>query len=102
MTEHRRFETDVRRHFVGEVVATGMGAVRLRGVLFVYDAGSGEFVKKAELRERIFAIDNTVSITVLPSKCDFEALTYVREDGNLLLSDGRDIRLDIAAFGAHG
>jgi hypothetical protein len=102
IVEHRRFESDVRRHFVGKVVACDQGHFRVSGFIFRYNLASGQFEKIEEPRERVFVIDNMISLTVLPPTCDLERMTYERYRDELYLTDFGDVRLEIGAFGGQG
>lgn len=102
IVEHRRFETDVRRHFVGRVEALSTAGIRVSGFMFVFDQRAGSFVRKEDHRTRIFQLDNLIGVTVLPAETNLDALTYQRDEGGLAITDGSNIRLDIAAFGSRG
>ncbi len=97
--ERRVFAEDVRRHFVGVVEACSDQALRLRGYLFVYDSGSGAFMRKPELRTRVLPLDNRIIINVLPDHISAESIGFsTGSDGNLELTDGADFGLDISEF----
>ena len=81
IVEHRRFESDLRRHFIGEVQFYDKDHLRVKGSLFVFDHGCGEFVKVPPERTRVFSIDNHISITVLPEEFDLaSALLQAKRD----------------------
>jgi len=102
IVEHRRFESDLRRHFIGEVQYYDNDHLRVKGCLFVFDHGRGEFVKVPPERTRVFSIDNHISITVLPEGFDFTSAVYKRNANDLVFTDGKTVELDIGAFGSHG
>lgn len=102
IVEHRRFESDMRRHFVGEVQYYDADHLRLKGYLFVFDHGRGAFVKVPPERTRVFSIDNRISITVLPEDFDLAAAGYKRNGPDLVFGDGATTELDIGAFSSHG
>jgi hypothetical protein len=101
MVERRRFDSDVRRHFVGVVEDVSEGTVRARGFAFVFDTGSGGFVKKNEWRTRIISLlDADNVINVLPDSFEPEHARYTLDsDRRLVLTDGKDLQLDIHEFG---
>ena len=101
VAERRRFESDLRRHFVGEVIATSGGSIRARGYVFVLNSGTGTFEKKPELRTRLIsATDANNIINVLPESVDLEAVRYTYDSGRrLTVTDGVDFKLDINEFG---
>ncbi len=97
--ERRAFPGDVRRHFIGHVEAATAAAIRVRGWLFVYDAGAREFVKKPEQRTRLIPVDNHVIVNLLPATVNVDAVHYFRDaEGNLSLTDGADFELDVSEF----
>ncbi len=97
--ERRLFSEAVRRHFVGEVLATSDRPLRVRGYLFVYDTSASTFSRKPELRTRIVSLDNRVVVNVLPSSVDVNSVRYARDsDGNLTLTDNFELDLDISEF----
>ena len=102
IVEHRRFESDLRRHFVGKVLYFDANYLRVRGYLFVFDHGRGEFAKVPPERTRVFSIDNRISITVLPGEFDIESALYKRNGMDLAFTDGKTVELDIGAFSSHG
>ena len=102
IVEHRRFETDMRRHFVGRVQFYDSHHLRVRGSLFVFDHGRGEFVKVPPERTRVFLIDNRISLTVLPESFDLENAGYQRNGPDLVFTDGKATALDLGAFSSHG
>ena len=102
IVEHRRFESDVRRHFVGEVQFHDGNFLRVKGYLFVFDHGRGEFIKVPPERTRIFSVDNRISITVLPKEFDLTTAAYKKNGTDLLFTDGKTDELHIGAFSSHG
>ena len=102
IVEHRRFESDMRRHFVGEVQYYDADHLRVKGFLFVFDHGCGEFVKVQPERIRVFSIDNHISITVLPEEFELPSAIYKRNGPDLVFTDGKTLELDIGAFSSHG
>lgn len=99
----RLFESDVRRHFAGEVKAAESLAVRLEGYLFVFDAAKNAWVKRPEKRTRIVGLaDSGHVVKVIPSGVNLDELEYrISPDKHLVVTDGRGFSLDINEFGAH-
>ena len=96
----RNFEEDLRRHFVGEVIAANETAVRVHGYAFVMDSMLNEFVKRAASRTRVFGFgDSGHVIAVLPHGVAVETLRYESRDRRLILTDGGSFRMDINEFG---
>ena len=102
IVEHRRFETDMRRHFVGEVTFYDANHLRVKGVLFVFDHSNGVFSKIPPERTRVFSIDNRISITILPQAFETANAEYRRNDADLVFTDGKTIEIEIGAFNSHG
>ena len=97
--ERRLFVGDVRRHFVGQVEACTDHALRVRGYLFVYDSSASAFTRKPEQRTRILPLDNRLILNVLPEGISLEEIRYTHDaEGNLSLTDGADLELDISEF----
>lgn len=94
------FESDVRRHFVGEVVAASDFAARVQGYVFVYEPGRRQFARRPELRTRIVGFADSLSIIkVLPADVEIDRLAYrLGPDGMLRLTDGRQFETDIHEF----
>lgn len=102
IVEHRRFESELRRHFIGKVLYFDANYLRVKGFMFVYDHGTGSFAKVPSERTRVFSIDNRISITVLSEKFDLTSANYQRNGPVLAFSDGKTPPLDIGAFSSHG
>jgi hypothetical protein len=96
----RLFEGDLRRHFVGEIVAANNRAVRVKGYAFIFYPARNEYVRRPELRERIIALaDAGEIINVIPGNVSLEELTYrPSEENRLVVTDGKSFRLDINEF----
>lgn len=102
VVEHRRFESDVRRHFVGKVVSCQGSVLRLEGYLFTFNLNSGRFERVSGIRERIFSIDNRISFTLLSPNCDLDNLMYQSGEAGLYLTDDNEVNLDVGVFAKHG
>ena len=97
--ERRLFVGDVRRHFVGEVEACTDRALRVTGYLFVYDSSASAFTRKSERRTRILPLDNRLILNVLPEGVSLEEVRYTHDaEGNLSLTDGAGLELDVSEF----
>jgi hypothetical protein len=99
--ERRYFESDLRRHFAGEIVRSSETAIRLIGYVWVYNSNKGEFIKKPEKRERVFNIsgDNRLTINILPPETIIDEITYQHStEKGLIVTDGKTFELDMAEF----
>lgn len=97
----RLFEEDLRRHFAGQVTAVSESMMRLKGYVFVFDESLNDFVRQADLRERLSGIaDAGLVINLLPSNADLALVRYATNDkGQRILTDGETFTLDISEFG---
>jgi hypothetical protein len=98
----RLFNTDLRRHFVGEVQAVEDNVVRLEGYAFIFDESHSQFIKRTERRVRIMGIaDSGIIINVIPPEVNLKELMYrMSNERRLVLTDGRSFSLDINEFSA--
>ena len=99
----RNFESDLRRHFAGEILEVTDGVTRLRGYTFVFDTLTNQFVKRPQPRTRLFALGNgDYIVNVLPGGVSLDALVYVTDKTrDLVITDNKDFSLEIHEFGAH-
>lgn len=99
----RRFDSDIRRHFVGEVTAYENGTARLEGFAYVFDARRNQFVRKDEHRVKIVNLGESGFIAnVFSADVDLSLLRYTQNArGSLVVTDGNGFELDIHEFGAH-
>jgi len=98
----RLFDKDLHRHFVGEVVACNNSLARIRGYAFVYDDNSNNFVRRQELRTRIFSLtDAGYIINLLPEDADLEKIHYVTDQENhRMITDGKTFSVNVSEFSA--
>jgi hypothetical protein len=100
IVSRRLFPEDLRRHFVGVVVAESGGLHKVEGYGFVFDEGTGRFRRKPDLRRRVFSLGEAqLIVNQLPSEVDVDSLQYVLLDGILVVTNNRGFRLDINEFG---
>jgi hypothetical protein len=98
----RIFEKDLRRHFAGEVLESTDTAVRVRGYAFVYDDNSQEFVRRDEIRTRLFSLtDAGYIINLMPSEVILEEIRYqIDERNQRIITDGKAFQLNVSEFSA--
>jgi hypothetical protein len=94
---HRQFfPEDARRHFVGTVESHEGALVRVEGYLFAMDMTRSQFVRREQLRTRIFLLGDAVIVNVLPARVKIDQITYTHgPNGDIHLTDGTDWHLDI-------
>ncbi len=97
----RYFETDLRRHFIGEVVAAGECVAKVKGYAVVYDQGEGRYAVKPDVRVRILSLTDARNIiNIIPRDTRIENAKYVfSADKRLIVTDGESFSLDINEFG---
>ena len=97
----RAFETQVRRHFVGEVVAAEGAQARITGYVFIYDERSAHYVRKNSKRTTIIDLASSgYIVNVIPPTVDIESARYETIDRNeLFFVDGKGFQLNINEFG---
>ena len=97
----RRFEKDVRRHFVGEVHGYEQGVARASGYVFVIDDLSKHlFVKRPDRRTKLIPImSGDVIVNVIPETVDVEGVAYELKDRSLVVTDGSAWTMDVKEFG---
>ncbi len=96
----RSFDGDLRRHFVGEVHETTRFAMRVQGYSFVFDEGTKQFVRREDLRIRIFSlIDAGFVINILPGEVCLEDIRYKWDEENRrFLTDEKTFKLNVSEF----
>jgi hypothetical protein len=97
----RRFEKDVRRHFVGEVEGYEQGVARASGYVFVIDDLSKHlFVKRPDRRTKLIpSMSGDVIVNVIPETVDLEQVAYELQDRSLVVTDGSSWSMDVKEFG---
>jgi len=96
----RKFDQDLRRHFVGIVLALEGSIVRMEGYTFVFDAHKDVYIKRPEKRIRIFDLsDSGHIVNVIPKEAELEKVTYKISELRLFVTDGKSFSLEINEFG---
>jgi hypothetical protein len=96
----RLFANEVRRHFAGEVAGAADGLIEIKGYTFVFHTGTNEYHRRPEVRTRIFSLaDAGHIVNKLSREVDIAALQYRSIEGHLVVTDGKDFKLDINEFG---
>ncbi|MBB3064979.1 hypothetical protein [Limibacillus halophilus] len=96
----RHFPQEVRRHFIGEVQSVQDTAIRASGYTFIFDESRNTFVRKPELRVRVFGTtDSGLIVNIISNAADLEAVSYhANEKGNVVCTDGKYFSLDVNEF----
>ncbi len=98
----RLFETEIRRHFVGEIMEVTGSTVRLEGNAIIFDSTKNQYSRKPELRTTIVDLaESGYIVNFIPSKVNIRDLQYIlNQNKRLVVTDGKDFSLDINEFGA--
>ena len=98
----RTFETDLRRHFIGEIKAVNDSIARIEGYFMVFDKSRNTFIKKPAPRVTIMDLSSSgYWVNIIPQDVKLTDLTYIYDSNNkLTLTDGKSFQLDINEFGA--
>jgi hypothetical protein len=100
VVERRRFDSDLRRHFVGQVDQVDGSAMRVIGYTFVYDSGVTRYVRSSGPRTRVIALNSGgLVINVAPPDTRIDDVRYEDRDGRLTVTDGGAFNLDVNEFG---
>ena len=101
VVERRLFESDVRRHFLGEVERIEAAAMRVRGYVFTFDSPSSQYLRSENQRTRILPlVASGFIVNVIPAATEIDDVQYVfNELGRLVVTDGGAFSLDINEFG---
>ena len=97
----RRFETDIRRHFIGEVVDQSGLMARVEGYVFVFHAGTNKYVKRHDKRIRLIGLaDSGNLINILTPSANVDQAIYTQSpEQRLIVTDRKSFSLDINEFG---
>ena len=97
----RTFETDLRRHFIGEIKVAKDSIARIEGYFMVLDKSKNTFIKKPSLRVTIMDLSSSgYWVNIIPKEVKPD-LEYVYDRNNkLTLTDGKSFVLDINEFGS--
>lgn len=99
----RLFDENIRRHFVGEVVAVDGVVARMEGYTFIYDAKKNQYLKAPEKQISIYDLSESGYVVNIISKdVDIEKLEYKTVDRvHLVITDGELFSLGIHEFGVN-
>jgi len=97
------FQSDLHVHYIGEVQDVSETAVRIRGYVFILDNSSGKFVRREDMRTRIFPlVDAGIVIIVLQGEVILEEVRYSSNDKNQrVITDDKAFEMNVSEFGAN-
>ena len=98
----RFFLQELRRHFVGVVLESTDMVVRVKGYAFVFDDAKNDFVRREEIRTRIFSLtDAGYIINIFPNEAILDDISYkVDENNQRIITDGKTFKMNISEFSA--
>lgn len=97
----RMYETQLQRHFVGQVDAVEGAIVRATGYVFIYDESKVQYIKKKSQRTTLLDLaESGYIVNFIPQPVELDDLRYEYIDRTYLaLTDGKGYELDINEFG---
>lgn len=97
----RTFETDLRRHFIGEIREVSGSVARVDGFFMVFDKNKNAFVRKPGLRVTVMDLSSSAYwVNIIPKNVKIGDMKYTHDsDRGLTISDGDAYSLDISEFG---
>lgn len=100
IVERKYFKEDIRRLFCGEVIECSDNLLRAKGYVWSMRQNLNQFVKKPELRERVFCLGNRVVINVISPDTDIGLIRYSYDPkSGHSMTDGKDYSFNIDEFG---
>lgn len=73
----RSFESELRRHFIGEVKAVNGSIARVEGYFLLFDTTKNIFVKQPSVRETIMDLSSSEYwVNIIPKDVKLEDLNY--------------------------
>jgi hypothetical protein len=99
----RSFETELRRHFVGEIMAAEGVITRIEGYAFVFDTTRNVFVKKPEKRTSIIDLaESGYLVNIIPVQVNIDDLVYKQStQRTMIVTDDKGFSLEINEFGTN-
>ena len=96
----RLFHWDLRRHFVGEVQEVTDSTIRVQGFAFIFDDTSQQFIRRDDLRIRVFSLlDAGIVINVLSTEINIEDIHYKTDEKNRrVITDNKTFSMNVSEF----
>ena len=96
----RTFEGNLRRQFVGVVQAVTDFAMRVQGYAFVFDDVTKQFVRREDLRTRIFSLlDAGLVIHILPEETRLDDVQFIWDENNRrMITDRKNFSMNVSEF----
>jgi hypothetical protein len=99
VVEKRMFADDVRRHFIGEIIASSENAIRLKGYVWVYNSTQAKFFRRQELRERILILGDRLIINIIPKDSDIKEFVYNTDNTKkMFITNNKGYSLELSEF----
>ena len=98
----RLYDSQLQRHFAGQVDSADGVIVRATGYVFIYDDKKAQYIKKTPQRTTILNLaESGCFVNLIPSTVNLDDLRYeVIDRTNLVFTDGKTFVLDINEFSA--
>lgn len=96
----RLFASDLRRHFIGEIIRVSESVIKVKGCAVVHNSVTNQYEFKPETRVRIVSlIDARNIINVIPREAKIENTKYeLTHEKRLVVTDGESFALDVNEF----
>jgi len=96
----RLFHWDLRRHFVGEVQEVTDSTIRVHGFAFIFDDTSQQFIRRDDMRIRLFSlIDAGIIINILSQDINIEDVHYkTNEKNHRIITDDKSFSMNVSEF----
>jgi len=104
LVAHRRlFERDEPRYLVGNVDASEGTVIKVTGYSFVRDMSGGGVLRKDDPRTKIISVaSGSVLVYQLPDQTDVASVRFILQDGELSLTDGGRLHMNMTEWSRHG
>lgn len=95
------YESSVRRHFIGKILAADGALCRIEGYVFVRDPKTDVYTRKPEKRVTIIDLaESGYIVNVIDPDVDLDNVSYkYLENVGLAATDGKRFALNINEFG---
>lgn len=97
----RNYNSQIQRHFVGQVEAADGSIVRATGYVFIYDELKAQYIKKNAPRTTVIDLaESGYIVNIIPQTVAIDDLRYeVIDRTYLAFTDGAGFVLDINEYG---
>ena len=103
VSHRRKFNHEETRYFLGTVAAYEDGLVKVDGYTFVRDTAGGGVIRKQDRRTKIIPLNSgSVIVYELDRETDLEATVFDFCEGELSLTDGHELNMNMSELAHAG